>query len=247
MNKSDIIRRERRHYRRYVNGNIVYEPAPVDGHKESTYDNKFKNNYKMKKEEGRITSLAELADENIKTKFPKKDQVIEKTLHELSDMINPDSSEIADALYNQFKNTALNIKQQEIKKAIDNNKHFRASSDQNKNLEIKDIKAVVEDVYVQVEKEAIKNKSIEKDKSDVKEAITKEISKDKNKSFKKEEPKEEKTSIRSRKKSIEKEEVKEIKPSKKKEKVSGNDLFGDNDLDLDDNDLDSDDDLGLKF
>jgi hypothetical protein len=217
MDIEKIPRRERRHYRRYKDGEIVYSEYPLEETKKSSSS--------FSQEDKQFKSLLDLDGEkkNLKTDSLKNEK-IKKVLSNLSDIISPDIDSIADVIYNQIKNDDFyDFKKKEIENTIKGSKHYRATkTEDNQEIVSSDnIKSLVEDVFVQLEKENVKN--LEKKKEDVVK-------------IKKEEKKKE--SKTDKKGSTKKVEV-------KKEKKSDIQDLLDDDADLED-DADEDD-LGLKF
>jgi len=217
MEIEKVPRRERRHFRKYINGEIVYSDVPF-GHEE-------KHNYSSKtyqdnsEEEDNIKSLLDVGQK--KKLIVHKDEKIQKVLRNISDIVAPDIDSIADAIYSQVSNddNLNNFKKEEIQETIKSSKHYRASKDESGEIvETDNMKSLVEDVFNQLESEEIRNEN--------KLAPKKETSK------KKEEPS--------------KKNVKEEKKTKKKEDSDIQDLL-DDDSDSLDLEEDNEDDLGLKF
>ncbi len=217
MEIEKVPRRERRHFRKYINGEIVYSDVPF-GHEE-------KHNYSSKtyqdnsEEDDNIKSLLDVGQK--KKLIVHKDEKIQKVLRNISDIVAPDIDSIADAIYSQVsKDDNLNsFKKEEIEKTIKSSKHYRASKDDSGEIvETDNMKSLVEDVFNQLESEEIRNEN----KSNVKKETSK----------KKEEPS--------------KKIIKEEKKTKKKEDSDIQDLL-DDDSDPLDLEEDNEDDLGLKF
>lgn len=211
MDVDKIPRRERRHYRKYKDGDIVYTDSSVE-------DNKKVNSYNDNK---KFKSLLDI-DEKKENNNSKKDK-IQKVLTNLSEIISPDLDSVADAIYDQIKTDEFyDFKKEEIEKTIKNSKHYRATrnDDDQEVVAADNMKSLVEDVFVQLENENIKNKEVKK---------------------------QEKINDKP-KKEDKKKDIKPTKDTKsnKKEKSDFQDLL-DDDSEIDFEDDSDEDDLGLKF
>ena len=251
MDNKTLSRRERRHYRKYKDGEIIYNSEPgsdyvsksvskkANSEKEITLENlDFKTNSKN----------TELNKEN-------KTEIINKILTNLSNMIKPDVNLIAETIYEQLKNSNIDVEKNKIENAIKTNKHYRASEESsinNINENKEDLRNLVEDVYSQVESNDIREKiKKENDSKERKKELEKEIKlEDKEETNKNSE----RESKRNRKKEENKVDSKNKKTKKKEEPEVGKkeddikDLLKEDDDSEEEFDLDnSDDDLGLKF
>ena len=233
MDIENLSRRERRHYRKFVDNKVVY----TDGN-----DVDIKNNSKIINSdvldndlEGK--SLLDLNEKSKETNIDKK-KVINNILGKLNEMITPDVDEISDVIYSQLKNENVHVEKKIIMNAVKNSKHYRSSKKQssksksNTKYDSKNLESVVKDVYNQIEKEHIK-----KDNKAKKEEVVESKSSKKNITKDKDTKKPSKANSSKNK---------STKPtSKKQPKTDFKDLLEDDSND--DSDLDSDDDLGLKF
>ncbi|MEI8364533.1 MAG: hypothetical protein WCF78_03695 [archaeon] len=228
MDANTLNRREKRHYRKVVDGEIVYSTSPVDDISEDYSDVKPD---KIKVEKVVPTNIS----------LDKK-ELMNKVLDNMSEVINPDMDSIADAIYEQLKENNIDVEKKVVKNVV--TKHYRAStgtvttntstdkeSDEgfDSSIDRDKLKLVVDDLYVQIENE---NKTEELNKA--KEKVVLE-------NIKKEKDKEKEQPIKSKETS---KKTKEQEKPVKKNDVSK--LLQEDDLDLSD-DEDSDDDLGLKF
>ncbi len=219
MDAENIPRRERRHYRIYKDGKIIYSQVPVD---KSLKKESINNYTSTDSEDTKFKKSLLNIDEKKNIEDVDKDK-IKKVLQTLSDIIAPDVDAVSEAIYNQIKNDDYydEFNKKDIQKTIKSSKHYRASknedSSENEVIDSDNIKSLVEDVFLQLQNENIKTNSEKK-----KEKI---------------EPKKEKKSV----KTIKKEEDSVSKKSKK-EDLDFKDL-----LDEDDSEDSSEDDLGLKF
>jgi hypothetical protein len=222
MDANTLNRREKRHYRKVVDGEIVYTTSPVD----EISDNN--SSYKPEK-----IKVEKIVPTNISLD---KKELMNKVLDNMSEVINPDMDSIADTIYEQLKENNIDVEKKTIKNAV--TKHYRASTGTSSSTEESDegfdssidrdkLKLVVDDLYVQIENE---NKTEELNKA--KEKVVLE-------NIKKEKDKEQSTKPKETPKKTKEQE----KPTKKND-ISK--LLQEDDLDLSD-DEDSDDDLGLKF
>ncbi|MCK9292577.1 MAG: hypothetical protein WCY27_00730 [archaeon] len=250
MDNNKLSRRERRHYRKYKDGEIVYTSQP-------DITSKKKDNYNS-------IDNSEITLENLDFKKDKKTKVvnneekaiiINKILTNLSEMIKPDVNVIAEAIYTQLKNKNIDVEKNKIESAIKTNRHYRASENRSKeNLNInenkEDLRNLVEDVYSQVEsndiRDQMKKDKVSKEKNleleeEIKSKEDKESKKDSKKGSKRDRQKEE------IKKDSENKKVKQKEESKTRKKEDDiKDLLKDEELD--DFEIDnSDDGLGLKF
>jgi hypothetical protein len=231
MNETKLNRRLKRHYRKYVDGKIIYDINNID------YDQSFNDSSVSEKNtsNNNTKNLLDISkNEKIKPVVENKQKAIEKTLYNLSEMINPDEEVIADIIYKELKNKSV-IGKEDIKSAVKNSKHYRATEESKSFGVTSDrerMKLVVEDVYTQLENQQIKNNQ-EKTK-DVKVTQKENKPKNKNQNISK------------------KDENKKVKkPETKKSKNENTDNFKDlidDDSEEEDLDLSDDsDDLGLKF
>jgi len=235
MDANTLNRREKRHYRKVVDGEIVYTTSPVDDISDAPIESKPE---KIKVEKVVPTNVS----------LDKK-ELMTKVLDNMSDVINPDMDSIADAIYDQLKENNIDVEKKVVKNVV--TKHYRASTgtvtsssssseqaDQgfDSSIDRDKLKLVVDDLYVQIENE---NKTEELNKAKEK-VVQDNIKKDKEK----EQQDKQQTRTRDRD-SSKKKEKEQDKPIKKND-VSKL-LQEDEDLDLSDNDENSEDDLGLKF
>jgi len=166
MNIEKVPRRERRHFRKYINGEIVYSDVPF-GHEE-------KHNYSSKdvSKEQDVRSLLDVDKKN--KPIVHKDEKIQKVLRNISDIVAPDIDSIADAIYFQISKDegVNNFKKEEIQETIKSSKHYRASTnDSGELVETENMKSLVEDVFDQLENEEIRkdSKTSKEDKKVLKE------------------------------------------------------------------------------
>ncbi len=230
MDANTLNRREKRHYRKIVDGEIVYTTSPID---DVSDDYSTVGNSKTKIEKVVPTNVS----------LDKK-ELMNKVLDDMSEVINPDLDSIADAIYDELKVNNIELEKNIVKSAV--TKHYRASSDTgikspstekqtDDNFDVSidrdKLRLVVDDLYIQIENE---NKTEEINKAKNKE-IQDKIKKDR-----------EKESENQKSKEVSKKAKETTKPTKKTD-ISKL-LKEEEDLDLLDNDNeDSDDDLGLKF
>jgi len=229
MDLENLSRRERRHYRKFVDNKVVY----TDGNNVEIKNNSKIINSDVLDSNLEGKSLLDLNEKSNEISIDKK-KVINNILGKLNEMITPDVDEISDVIYSQLKNENVHVEKKIIMNAVKNSKHYRSSkktyskSKSNTEYDSKNLESVVKDVYNQIEKEHIKkdNKAKKEEaiesKSSTKNTVTKKSSKtnsSKNKSTK--------------------------PTSKKQPKTDFKDLL-ENDS-KNDFDLDSDDDLGLEF
>ena len=226
MDANTLNRREKRHYRKVVDGEIVYTTSPVDDISEDYSD--------VKPEKIKV---AKVVPTNISLD---KKELMNKVLDNMSEVINPDMDSIADAIYEQLKENNIDVEKKVVKNVV--TKHYRAStgtvtsssteeSDEgfDSSIDRDKLKLVVDDLYVQIENE---NKTEELNKA--KEKVVLE-------NIKKEKDKEKEQATRPKETS---KKTKEQEKPIKKNDISK--LLQEDDLDLSD-DEDSEDDLGLKF
>jgi len=234
MDTESLSRRERRHYRKFVDGKVVYTTDNNLGFNSSSKESvrSSVSNNDMNLTGGSLLDLSKKSNEvNID-----KQKVIGNILGQLNEMITPDVDEISEVIYSQLKNENVHVEKEIIKDAVQNSKHYRSSkktsNKPNTKYDSKNLESVVKDVYNQIEKEHIKkeNKDKKAEVADLK-SSTKNTTKSKNK---------QKSSKASSSK------VKNGKSTIKKPKTDFKDLL-DDDSDDDISNLDSDDDLGLKF
>lgn len=230
MDIENIPRRERRHYRRYKDGEIIYSDSP----KRTSFDKKedYKESYKSYKEDDTDTiNLLKLDKEE--KEVVDNSQKIKKVLNNLSEIISPDIDAITDVIYTQIKNDASfnDFKKEKIQETIKRSKHYRAT-EENEAVDKDDVKDLVRDVFIQLEKE--NKKEIVKDR----EKISKDVEK-KNEEKKVEEKKKEDKNIKKVK-----EEKKTVTKKEEKKKDVSNLFKEENDFEKEDLE---EDDLGLKF
>jgi len=181
-----IPRRERRHYRKYKDGDIVYTDLPSE---EKTSYRKIES---YPKDDIKVKSLLDID----KKKEKVDDGKIKKVLNNLSEIISPDIDVVAETIYDQIKNDDFyNFEKKEIKETIKSSRHYRATRDSKNNKEIVDsenMKSLVEDVFMQMDNEEevkdVKKKSdtvkedVKKKKETSKKSVMKEKSSEKKKS-----------------------------------------------------------------
>lgn len=223
MDIQNIPRRERRHFRKYIDGEIVYSEVPF-GHDEK--HNYSKNNDFSKNNDANVKNLLDI--EGKRKPVLHDDQKIQKVLQNISDIVSPDLDSVAEAIYHQIsKDSSFNdFKKEEIEETIKGSKHYRAikNDDDQEIIDSDNIKLLVEDVFVQLENEDIRNKPSEK----------KEVVKE--------------SSSKSKKEIISKGKKEDLKKVKKKEEKSEiQDLLDDDSEEIDFDEEENDDDLGLKF
>jgi isoleucyl-tRNA synthetase len=232
MDANTLNRREKRHYRRLVNGEIVYTTSPIDEKSSSPSSSDYKEKIGIEKSISKNSSM-------------NKKELMDKVLDNMSDVINPNLDTIADTIYEQLKENNIDFEKKVIKNVV--TKHYRSGSSNvskegtgklvDEEIDRDKLKLVVDDLYEQIETEN-KTEKIEKEASkekEVKESIKKDT--EKKKQVIKTKEKEEQKKVK------EKEQVKLVK----KNEVSKQ-LLEDDGPDLsDDESDDSDDDLGLKF
>jgi len=223
MDANTLNRREKRHYRKIVDGEIVYSSSPID---------EISNNPTSSSK----TKIEKILPANVSVD---KKELINKVLDDMSEVINPDLDNIADMIYDELKDNNIDVEKQVVKSTV--SKHYRASSinrvrsntiekqieDESDVIVDRDkLKLIVDDLFVQIEKE---NKIEELTKAKNKE-LSEKIKKDKEKEIEK--PKSKETS-------------KSKEQTTKKNDISK--LLIEDDSDLLDNEEDDSDDLGLKF
>jgi len=226
MDANTLNRREKRHYRQIIDGNIIYTNSPVN------------KDVKVipKKEDKPLT-------ENIisSTVPMDKKELVNKVLNNMSEIINPNLDAIADTIYDQLKDNNVDVTKETIKDTV--SKHYRSTGEnQKENNKINNfenpidrdkLQLVVDDLYIQIDNE---NKN-EKINADSKKEVVNKIKAD----FKKKSiPEKEETP-----KTIEKNKPQKEKIESKKDNDIKN-LLSDEELDLSD-DSSEEDDMGLKF
>lgn len=259
MDIKKIKRRERRFYRKIVDGKIVYSDIPITKPKKETKD------VIIEKKETKIKVTREIPEKTLKSikdnkklSATEKQQIIDKILIELKNAINPDIDEIAEMIYAQLSVRDVNVTQESVKHVVQNNAHHRSSryktkkntssQDTDKTKENydflndrKELEKVLDDVVEENKKEDIRAKT-RKDK-----LIQKVIQKAKDNQKAKDKKKKE-TIKKTEEVTIKKtEEISKEKPIKKKEppKPKKEEFkldFGDVEIDETDSD-----ELGLKF
>lgn len=218
MDVESIPRRERRHFRKYIDGEIVYSDVP--------FGNEEKHNYSKSNDfSSKNTVVKNLLDIDGKRKpIVHDDEKIQKVLQNISDIVAPDLDSVAEAIYHQIsKDSSFNdFKKEEIEETIKGSKHYRATkNDEDQEIIDSDnMKLLVEDVFVQLENENIRNKPSEKKDA----------------------------SLKNKKETVSKGKKEDSKKVKKKEEKSEiQDLLDDDSGEIDFDEEGSDDDLGLKF
>jgi len=226
----NIKRRERRFYRTYKDGEIVYTDKSnnVSELLENKTINSEKNNIKI----DNPTNKTNLENKEI-TETEKK-RILDKILKEMDTLINPNIDEISDVIYSQLSSNNIEIKQETVKHIVEENIENRRSkrSAENKSSEPldflndrKEMELVIDNIVEENVKEQTRNKAEEK-KSDEK------LKKETDSKPKKKEPEKPKEKIKKE----------EPKPKKKEEfKLD----FGEDESDIEE--TDNDEDLGLKF
>ncbi len=172
MDSNKIPRRERRHYRQYKeNGDIVYSDLPTNSNSSKTYTSDYKLSSNSKKP---VKSLLNINGK--KSNTTGKTKKIQSVLENLSEIISPNIDAITDAIYNQVKNddTLYDFKKKKIEQTIKNSKHYRATKENDVPVDYDGVKLLVEDVFVQLENEDIRNSvASAKEKKEAKVSISK--------------------------------------------------------------------------
>ncbi len=225
MDANTLNRREKRHYRQIIDGNIVYTNSPVN------QDVKVISKKEDKSKTQNIISSTVPMD---------KKELVNKVLDNMSEIINPNLDAIADTIYDQLKNSNMEVTKEAIKDTV--SKHYRATGeDQRENSKVNNfenpidrdkLQLVVDDLYIQIDNE---NKN-EKINADSKKEVVNKIKADfKKKSIpEKEEPSRPIEKNKSQKEKIEPKKDTDIK-----------NLLSDDELDLSEDN--EEDDIGLKF
>ena len=241
MDEKKIIRRERRLYRKYVDGKIVYGDRPnTDG---STIP--LSSSTLSKKSTSRATI----------TEKDKNTVIINKILGTMTDIIKPDVNVIADNIYTQLKESNIDVEKNTVKNAVKESIHYRATKDSyaaNNEIDQDKLRDLVSDVYSQVATEnqraEIKAKE-EKEKTNPKVTAASLVASKKEADAKKETDSKKEVSTDTKTEKVGQKKPTDTKPivAPKKDKKKMEELdFGDDDLDLSD-DSEDDDDLGMKF
>jgi len=235
MDTSTLNRREKRHYRQIVDGKVIYSNTPITDDKKiiSSRDNSI---YSTEVVSNKNIDSNSISSSNVS--IDKKD-LINKVLDNMSEIINPDLDVIANTIYDQLKDSNVDVTKKVIKETV--SRHYRATTQEDnsksKNIENNEsensidrdkLKLVVDDLYTQIENE---NKTEEINASSKKEVVNKIKEEYKSKSKEKtieSKPKEKNTD----------------KPDTKKTNNIKELLSDEEDLDLSD---DEEDDMGLKF
>ena len=177
--KDKIKRRERRFFRYFKDGKVYYSNEPISEKsrfigKGNVYDpQKTKQVDNSQGLLGVEDKLRKQNQENQNQKQEQKDQAIKNTLDELSKIISPDKDKITDAIYSQIKNNEnlKDVPKEHISQALEQSKHYRATSSEVNNSDSKDSKNqkkltkddmrnIVSDVFDQIHDDSdIKDKS----------------------------------------------------------------------------------------
>lgn len=267
MDIKKIKRRERRFYRKEVNGKIVYGDIPV-AKKEKVSEKKETESRAIRPPRAIPEKTLESIKDNKKLNSVEKQQIIDKILIELKNAINPNIDEIAEMIYAQLSERDVYVTQESVKHVVQNNAQHRSarykrynktktkSTPQSKNTKTKEnydflndrdeLEKVIDDIVLENKKEDIRAKT--RKERMLQKVILKARAKAKTNAKKKTEVVKKteeikKTEVVKKTEEVPKEKEKTTKKESPKPKKEFKLDFGDVEIE----ETDSDNELGLKF